>query len=1003
VTRFLFRWCRIWVWFLLLLVVAVAVYFNMIGLPEFLKKPLLAELQERGWNVEFSNMRWHWYRGLIIDDAQFTPTRDESAPQANVKFSAKEADLNFNFSEWRKGELKLDGFIIRDGQLALPEKDDRPELILKEIQTRFRFRSDGRVEVKPLEAVFRGAKIKITAVLTNAAALGNLTWFQERAQTNQTDRGKSEKFWDLLDEFKFAATPELQISFHGDAADLYQSRADLKLVAAGAQTPWGTFGPLAIDAELNKLADASSPHTKVSLRTETAATPWLNGTNLQLHAEFFAPNTNLHDWNLQFEFSGNNLRSDNSSTTNSLEWNTGDARGRGKATFQNAKLQSADARLRLKTGGFAFQQPDSTNTMAASLKQGNLTIAFDATSTNQNPELNGTILEKLQPLEFAFDGVLQRIMAPPLNVAEFDCSLAWKTNELSLSRFAAVLYGGKSKGTATVNVLSRKAEIDATADFDIHKISPLLTDSGRKFLSNYTWETPPKIEAKVSAMLPAWTNREPDWQAEVLPTLQIDGRIAAGPVTYRKVEALSASAEFHFLNMAWRLPEIHITRPEGEARLGLLSDERTRAYCWRIDSSISPQAVRHLFDEEQQGILDKLEFSTPPRITGEICGLWNQPETVEFRGAVAVTNCSYRHLDLNAFRSSIQYSNAVLSCTNIEMERGGWRIDSPKIEIFFSTNRIYFTDVKSTFDPHLVVSVIGKDAIDAIAPYHFGTPPRVVLNGALTIGKVDDAEMRFVVAGDDFSWEWMRADEVAANVIWLGKTLLVTNASASVYGGGKLTGAAYFEFPPKREADYRFDVAFSEIDVQTFAQSIGRTNGIEGKLTGELNIHEATTAGLETWHGRTQLDLHDGLIWQIPLFGIFSPILDAVVPGLGKSRAREATGSFSITNGVAVSDNFEIRASAFRMQYKGSVDYQQRVDARVMAEVFRDTWGIGKVVSLALMPLSKLFEYRVAGTLDEPVTEPVYIPKFLLKTMRPFNTMKKVFSDKTEESAEPGE
>jgi hypothetical protein len=63
------------------------------------------------------------------------------------------------------------------------------------------------------------------------------------------------------------------------------------------------------------------------------------------------------------------------------------------------------------------------------------------------------------------------------------------------------------------------------------------------------------------------------------------------------------------------------------------------------------------------------------------------------------------------------------------------------------------------------------------------------------------------------------------------------------------------------------------------------------------------------------------------------------------------------------------------------------VDARVEAELLRDTWIIGRVVSLALWPVTKMLEYEITGTLDQPKSEPVYIPRLLLMPLSPFQTL----------------
>ena len=87
-----------------------------------------------------------------------------------------------------------------------------------------------------------------------------------------------------------------------------------------------------------------------------------------------------------------------------------------------------------------------------------------------------------------------------------------------------------------------------------------------------------------------------------------------------------------------------------------------------------------------------------------------------------------------------------------------------------------------------------------------------------------------------------------------------------------------------------------------------------------------------------------------------------------------------------------MRAPAMRLQYDGQVTLDGRVDARVEAELLRDTWLIGRVVSLALWPVTKMLEYKITGTLEDPKAEPLYIPKLFLMPLTPFQTLEGLFS-----------
>jgi len=68
------------------------------------------------------------------------------------------------------------------------------------------------------------------------------------------------------------------------------------------------------------------------------------------------------------------------------------------------------------------------------------------------------------------------------------------------------------------------------------------------------------------------------------------------------------------------------------------------------------------------------------------------------------------------------------------------------------------------------------------------------------------------------------------------------------------------------------------------------------------------------------------------------------------------------------------------------------VNARVEAQLLRNTPGIGSVISMVLWPFSKLFEYQVTGTLKNPKSEPVHdVSKVLLMPLHPIRSLENMF------------
>jgi hypothetical protein len=131
--------------------------------------------------------------------------------------------------------------------------------------------------------------------------------------------------------------------------------------------------------------------------------------------------------------------------------------------------------------------------------------------------------------------------------------------------------------------------------------------------------------------------------------------------------------------------------------------------------------------------------------------------------------------------------------------------------------------------------------------------------------------------------------------------------------------------------------------------------------------------------------------------------LDAMMPGVGNSRFTEATATFGIANSVIFSRDLEMRSATMRLQYRGAVDFDGNLNARVIAEPLRDTPVVGTVVSTILSPVAKLFAYRITGTMKDPKSEPIYIPKLLLVPFSPFQSLGELFSPAPAKFESPAE
>ena len=498
-----------------------------------------------------------------------------------------------------------------------------------------------------------------------------------------------------------------------------------------------------------------------------------------------------------------------------------------------------------------------------------------------------------------------------------------------------------------------------------------------------------------------WTNRHPDWRGELRPTLQLNGQFHVGDGAFRGVHALTADSHFTYSNMCWRLPDLVATRPEGRLNLVHESDERTKDFYFHFHSTLDPKAARPLLDANQQRVFEFFSLSQPPVVDGEIRGRWHNPETISGKAFVTATNFTVRGEHGDSFQSGLEYTNRVLRLFYPRVQVAPTQqLSADSVKMVFDERKMYVTNGFSTAAPMPVVHAIGPHAEHAIEPYQFLRPPTVHVEGIVPMRDPHDADLHFDVVGGDFQWWKFQVPQISGKIDWIGEHLAIRDVNTDFYLG-KATANATFDFLTNHSANFRFEVVGADANLHLLAKDLmdGKTNKLEGLLNMRLEVTSANTADWQHLYGAGRADLRDGLIWDIPIFGVFSPALDTIMPGIGSSRARQGSLTFTITNGVIDSEDLKIETLMARLRYRGTVDLQGAVNARMEAELFRNTWVVGPVLSLALWPVSKTFEYKITGTVHKPKSDPVFVPKILFFPLHPVQTIKDMMIAPPEETS----
>jgi hypothetical protein len=541
----------------------------------------------------------------------------------------------------------------------------------------------------------------------------------------------------------------------------------------------------------------------------------------------------------------------------------------------------------------------------------------------------------------------------------------------------ADLYKGKLNGHASLDVVSRQMTAFTETTFDYHLASVLLDPPVQRWLSQFAWQSPPFIQTEFAFRMPPWTNA---WNPQrILHSLTMSGRFE-GRGSFRDVPLGLAQSHFTFTNFVWTLPDLKITRPEGTATVFYIGNVTNQIISASLESQIDPAILSAAFHKSFQPAFEMVRFSKPPLIRAEIRGDLDDLSTVTARGTFAATNFFAKEQAMSDIRTGFFYTNQTMDLTDLLIHRGTEEVRVPFAKIDFPNELMFVTNVLSTIDPYIAMSIVGDEAYEAINPYRFATAPTVTVNGFVPLRDSSKADLYFEIFGTDFSFWRFHLPTLSGNVHWKGFDLTISNVHATFYNGNA-QWSGRFKIDERRgsnAANFSFRGITTDTSLQPLVRDLfATTNRLEGILNGELIITSANTTNINSWNGFGHAELKDGYLWSIPIFGVFSPAMEAVAPGLGHSPVSSGNGNFTMTNSVIYTRDFQVRATAFRLDYKGNVDLNGKLDARVDAELLRDTWIVGRLFSTALWPVSKIFEARVTGTLNEPKTNFRYVPKFL--------------------------
>ena len=243
---------------------------------------------------------------------------------------------------------------------------------------------------------------------------------------------------------------------------------------------------------------------------------------------------------------------------------------------------------------------------------------------------------------------------------------------------------------------------------------------------------------------------------------------------------------------------------------------------------------------------------------------------------------------MTQFSASLLFTNGFLLATNVDLRPGTKPPRNRPSDSTSTSGILTLTNGVSTMDPQRVLRCINPVLATNLSYYRFKQPPHARVNGWIEVRQGRLSDLRLDLSGGPFNYWKFNVPRISGTVALVNEHVAITNLAADFYGG-KLAGDIAIASTATSDPDIRFALQSTDTDLHQLMTDISSpTNRLEGILTGELTVTKANAADWGSWNGFGNARLHNGYLWDIPLFGIFSPVFSAIVPGLDKAASAAA-------------------------------------------------------------------------------------------------------------------
>jgi len=442
----------------------------------------------------------------------------------------------------------------------------------------------------------------------------------------------------------------------------------------------------------------------------------------------------------------------------------------------------------------------------------------------------------------------------------------------------------------------------------------------------------------------------------------IIGHATFGRFTYKTVPFSELTADFSWDGERTLLQDLRLQHQTGQLRADLF--DASNDFRLNVESTIAPSAMRALASPELNEFLREWEWQRSPTIRLAIRGDNHNPENWRGEGTIALGRTRFRGAWMNSGSAKIHFVDGALTCEDLHIARNEG-VGTGSFTYDFKKHEVRVSNIRSSLNPAEIIFWIDPKVSKTVAPYKFRRPPNVTANGVYQFRGGKNTRLDINVDGANgmdyvFLGKTLPFDRVSARLLFTHDRLQITDVRGALLAG-TLRGNTDIS-QARNDPRYRASVSVSDINFPLLTDLYYNYKTAHGLLNG---TYDFTGLGSDprTMRGHGKVEVNNGDVFAIPIFGPLSGILNLIVPGSGYSIAHKASADFKVENGIIHTDDFEAAGSLFSMLGHGDVHF---LDDKLDFSMRLNMKGPG----VLLTPMYKLFEYAGEGSLKKPDWHP---------------------------------